>query len=143
MSTSKDLEFEKNLRNILQRDRRYSLDAYLFVFEALEHTINKIGKKRHVTGRELLEGIREVLLERYGFLSLPLLERWGITKTSDFGEIVFNLVNEGLLKKTETDSMSDFENVFSLREELHDKFEFQVKDLNLSIQLKNEPLVSD
>ena len=143
MGTSKDLEFERNLRSILQKDRRYSLDAYLFVFEALEHRISKIGKKRHVTGCELLEGIREVLLERYGFLSLALLERWGITKTSDFGEIVFNLVNEGLLKKTETDNMSDFENVFSLREELHDKFDFGVKDLNLSIQLKNEPLVSD
>ena len=141
MSTSKDLEFEKNLKSILRRDKRYSLNAYLFVFEALEYTINSIGEKRHVTGRELLEGIRDLLLKQYGFLSLALLERWGIAKTSDFGEIVFNLVNEGLLRKTETDSLGDFENVFSLPDELYDKYDFGVKDLNLSIHVKKDPLV--
>ena len=132
------LKFEHDLRNILERDKRYHKDAYLFVFEALEHTLQKLGKRRHVSGRELLEGIKAFLHRRYGLLALPLLERWGIKKTVDFGEIVFNLVNNGLMGKTEEDGLDDFKDVFSLRKELFEKYNFNTGDMDLSIRLRKE-----
>lgn len=140
---SQRLEFEKDLKVILEKDKRYHKEAYLFVFEALEYCINKIGERRHVTGRELLMGIKEYLLERYGFLSLPLLERWGVKKTIDFGHIVFNLVDNGLMRKTDEDDIDDFGEVFSLRKELYDNFNFNVKELDLTIRVKKDIPFSD
>jgi uncharacterized repeat protein (TIGR04138 family) len=132
------LKFEEDLRQILEKDKRYHREAYLFVFEALEYTLEKLDQRRHVTGRELLEGIKEFLHERYGLLALGLLERWGIKSTKDFGHVVFNLVNNGLMSKTEEDSVEDFEGVFSLRKALFDTFDFEARDLDLSIRLGKE-----
>jgi uncharacterized repeat protein (TIGR04138 family) len=132
------LKFEEDLRHILEKDKRYHRDAYLFVFEALEYTLQKVGQRRHVSGRELCEGIRDFLHEHYGLLAFVLLERWGIKETIDFGEIVFNLVNNGLMRKTEEDRIDDFRDVYSLREELFDKYDFGARDADLSIHLKRE-----
>jgi len=132
------VKFEHDLSNILEKDRRYHKDAYLFVFDALEYTLRKLGKRRHVSGPELLEGAKELLHKRYGLLALALLERWGITKTIDFGEIVFNLVKNGLMSKTDQDRLDDFKDVFSLRKELFEKYDFNAGDVDLSIQLAKE-----
>ena len=127
---SEKLKFETDIKKILEKDNRYHSDAYVFLFEALEYTLNKIGKRRHVTGRELLEGIVELLRERYGLLALELCRRWGIRRTIDFGNMVFNLVDNGLMRKTEEDSISDFKEVFSLKKELYTKYVIDVKNLD-------------
>lgn len=109
--------FEEKLDALLRRDSRYEREAYFFIFEALDHTIRKIGEKRHVTGRELLEGIREVAVNKFGPLARCVFENWGVYKTDDFGEIVFNMVENELLAKTEEDTREDFADVFDFKKE--------------------------
>ena len=96
------------LENVMKRDPRYTAQAYLFVREGLDHTVGKLDKPRHVSGQELLEGMREYALQEYGPLAKRVLSEWGINECIDFGNIVFNLVNEGLLGKTDEDSIEDF-----------------------------------
>ncbi len=108
-----EVNFEEAVEQIRAKDGRYHGEAYAFVKEALDHTQRNIlkenkGKIRHVTGQELLEGIREYGLAQYGPMTLALLEEWGVHKCEDFGEIVFNMVDIGLLAKTEKDSRADF-----------------------------------
>jgi len=68
------------------------------------------GPERHVSGQELLDGIRKYALQEYGPLSRTVLAQWGITTTDDFGQMVFNLVQKGILGKTEQDKIEDFKN---------------------------------
>ncbi|MCS6771772.1 MAG: hypothetical protein NZ740_07060 [Kiritimatiellae bacterium] len=109
----KKVNFQEALENILNRDPRYAEDAYHFVREALDYTIKMLNKPaegpaRHVTGQELLEGFRKYALEEFGPLALRVLRHWGIRSTEDVGEIVFNLVREGVFGKTEQDRIEDF-----------------------------------
>ncbi|HEU5126296.1 MAG TPA: Minf_1886 family protein [Verrucomicrobiae bacterium] len=106
--------FEEKLELILERDPRYRRDGYLFVREALDHTQNTIikenrGSLRHVSGQELLGGIRDFALAQFGPMAITVLDEWGIHNCQDFGEIVFNMVEVGLLAKTEKDSRDDFQ----------------------------------
>ncbi len=96
------------LAPILESDRRYTPEAYLFVREGLDHTVRQLEKPRHVSGQELLEGIREYALREFGPVTRRVLSEWGINDCLDFGNIVFNLVKHDLLGKTEEDSIEDF-----------------------------------
>lgn len=96
------------LEPIIAQDDRYKEQAYIFVREGLDHTVKKLDKPRHVSGGELLEGMREYALKEYGPVTKRVLSEWGINECVDFGNIVFNLVDAGLLGKTEEDSIEDF-----------------------------------
>lgn len=96
------------LAPILASDNRYTAQAYLFVREGLDHTVRQLDKPRHVSGQELLEGMREYALLEFGPVTKRVLSEWGINDCLDFGNIVFNLVNHGLLGKTDEDSIEDF-----------------------------------
>ena len=109
-------DFWEEVEGIVGRDPRYGKEAYGFVMEALHFTQGKLEKTRHLTGQELLEGIKEYGLKQYGRMTRTVFEHWGIMKTGDFGEIVFNMVNAGLLKKTDEDSIDDFKNVYDFEE---------------------------
>jgi uncharacterized repeat protein (TIGR04138 family) len=61
-----------------------------------------------VTGGELLDGIRKFALKEYGPLTLTVLNHWGIRRCEDFGELVFIMVEKGLLGKTDEDRKEDF-----------------------------------
>lgn len=103
----------ETLRQIVRDDPRYDLDAYLFLREALDLAVRLYNKPldgpaRHITGRELLEAIRQQALKEYGPMSLRVLNSWGVHVTGDFGEIVFNMVEHGVLGKTEDDKKEDF-----------------------------------
>lgn len=117
-----DQDFEQKLLCLRRREPRFSLEAYLFVFEALEFTIQRLGRQeamgteRHITGRELLEGVRLLARQQFGPLSRHVLNAWGFHRTEDVGEVVFLLVSEGLLKKRESDSMADFTSGYDFRE---------------------------
>jgi len=99
---------EDLLNPILKRDIRYTAEAYYFVREALDYTVRNLEKVRHVSGQELLGGIRDYALGEFGPVTRRVLSEWGIRECVDFGNIVFNLVNEGLLGKTDEDSIEDF-----------------------------------
>jgi uncharacterized repeat protein (TIGR04138 family) len=112
------VEIGDRIRAIRKRDPRYTPEAYEFIFQALGYTLSKVGERRHVSARELLDGIREFALQRFGNLTLLVLERWGVRETHDFGEIVFNLIDDKLMSRTETDTKEDFRAVY----DFHDAF---------------------
>ncbi|HEY3324593.1 MAG TPA: Minf_1886 family protein [Planctomycetota bacterium] len=107
---------EQKISQILLRDERYKREAYLFVQEGLEFTVHRRGKRGHVTGPELLFGLRDMARERFGLMARTVLNQWGIRKTADFGEIVFNLVEEQIMSKQDSDTREDFANVYDFEE---------------------------
>jgi uncharacterized repeat protein (TIGR04138 family) len=109
----KQPNFEDMLPTIVARDPRFTADAYHFIREALDHTQKRVAKaskgaSRHISGGELLDGIRDYALRTYGPMSQTVFAEWGIQACEDLGEIVFNLVEAGLLSKTQKDSRDDF-----------------------------------
>jgi uncharacterized repeat protein (TIGR04138 family) len=108
-----EVSFEEGYEKIRAKDPRFQRDAYIFVREALDHTQKTIGKDdrgrpRHVSGQELLKGIREYALVQFGPMVITVLEEWGVHACKDFGDIVFNMVEIELLAKTEQDTREDF-----------------------------------
>jgi len=113
---------EEVLQNILARDPRYKAEAYAFVRSCLDYTIRRLDKPRHVSGQELLGGMREFALSEFGPMTQTVLNGWGIQRTEDIGEIVFNMVETGLLGKTEKDSRADFANGYGFDEAFRKPF---------------------
>lgn len=133
-------EGARNFIELLRQDRRYKLEAYEFVFEALRFGHESLGMgtpeseggaaapeegeepERHLTPRELCEAIRLYAIEQYGQMARHVLESWGIHTTGDFGEIVFNLISIGKMRKTDRDRREDFDDVFDLQTDLQAQF---------------------
>jgi uncharacterized repeat protein (TIGR04138 family) len=118
---TQDRDFAAVIKDICKKDSRYDRDAYFFVRESLDFTSKTLNKPRegtahHITGPELLEGIRCYALQEFGPLALTALNSWGIRNTLDFGEIVFNLVETGKLGKTSEDKKEDFANGYDFQE---------------------------
>ena len=125
---------------LLKKDQRYTFDAYVFVFEALNHAQNVLGMgeevaselsdedeegratERHVTGQQLCEAIRQFAIEQYGYMAKDVLASWGIRETGDFGEIVFNLIRIGQMRKTPEDSRADFDSVYDFETAFRQEF---------------------
>ena len=108
-----EASFDEPLELIRAKDPRYAREAYQFVREALDYTQKGIGREnrgriRHISGQELLGGIRDLALAQFGPMAMTVLEEWGVHNCQDFGEIVFNMVDIGLLAKTEKDTRADF-----------------------------------
>jgi len=104
--------FYQVVEEICAGDNRYKLDAYEFVMQALHFTQRKLKRETHVSGKELAEGLRDFAIEQYGPMAKTVLKHWGITKTDDFGNIVFNMIRKNLLSKTERDSIHDFKDLY-------------------------------
>lgn len=143
------LDPNQQLAQLLKEDRRYRLDAYLFVFEALSYAQEVLGMgtestsepaaelqeeeddeiegpQRHVTGQELCEAIRRFALQQYGLMAQTVLANWGIHKTGDFGEIVFNLIGIGRMRKTPHDRREDFDDVYNFDTAFRDGFKIKM-----------------
>ena len=110
---------------IREQEAPYPPSAYAFVQEGLRHTVDRLeqddeerfdGESRHISGQELCLGLREFALEQYGLLARTVLRSLGIHRTDDFGRIVFILVEVGLMRKTDEDTLEDFEAVFEFEE---------------------------
>lgn len=121
------MNFYTQVEEIAQKDPRYKPDAYEFVIKALWFTQKKLKRKGHVTGEELLSGIREFGLDRYGGMAKNVFHHWGVKATDDFGEIVFNMIDNRLLGKTDTDQRKDFKNVYDF------DAAFDIKNLDIHI----------
>jgi uncharacterized repeat protein (TIGR04138 family) len=130
------------IAELLRHDKRYHFDAYVFVFEGLRYAQEKMGlgadldsdrdsedeetegeRERHVTGQQLCEAMRRYAHEQYGRLAKQVLNHWGVTSTSDFGEIVFNLIEIDQMKKTPEDRREDFDDVFDFDEAFEQGFQ--------------------
>lgn len=103
------------LLKVIDRDKRYDPESYSLVMSALDFTTKKLGRRGHVTAEELLDGIKEYTIDQFGPMSRVVLEHWGIKTTNDFGEIVFNMIDVGMLGKTNNDSREDFNNRFDFK----------------------------
>ncbi len=128
------------IAELCRRDARYAYEAYEFLFAALAHTQKLFGRtaplapgeepgpSHHVRGQELLDGVRDLALREFGFMARTVFRLWGIEKTDDWGEIVFNLVEAGLLSKTAQDSRDDFRDVFDLDQVLVRDFRIRLRE---------------
>jgi len=141
------------IAKLARKDGRYHVDAYAFVFDALAYAHNVLGmgvqrsterraakvveedarlasgeSERHLTGQELCEAIRQYALDQYGYLAKCVLNCWGVRRTSDFGEIVFKLIEVGQMKKTPSDRREDFDDVFDFDEELVQSYRIAVPE---------------
>ncbi len=110
------------LRKVWKQDSRYRLEAYVFLFDALDKTVKsaardkETGASRHVSGQELLDGMRIHASRTFGPLAAQVWRTWGIKSTLDWGQIVFNLVENELLRRQETDSLDDFRDGYDFDE---------------------------
>ena len=108
-------ELVEKVEIVAEGDGRYRKEAFFFIFEALQYTVTHIEREdesRHVSGQELLQGIGEFALKQFGPMTKTVFDHWRVAETRDFGEIVFALVNAGLMGKTDEDSIDDFVDVY-------------------------------
>ena len=122
-----EVNFDEAVEQILVKDPRFARDAYAFVRESLDFTQKLIGKEnrgtvRHITGQELLDGIRQFALQQFGPMAATVFEEWGLMNCRDFGDIVFNMVEISLLAKTDKDSRDDFQNGYDFTDAFRKPF---------------------
>ncbi|MDX1577301.1 MAG: hypothetical protein R3266_02410 [Gemmatimonadota bacterium] len=110
------------LAGLRKRNPRYAESAYLFVLSALHERLSNLESPRHISGAEVSDGVRELALHRFGPLARTVLEHWGIHATADIGEIVFALVECGVLIKQPHDTREDFEGLFSFDDAFEDRY---------------------
>jgi uncharacterized repeat protein (TIGR04138 family) len=113
--------FAEALDSIIAANPRYHRDGYVFLRDALDFTTKQQKKVkgvsvRHVTGPELLEGVRQYAIKEFGPMVMTVFDSWGIHSCEDIGNIVFNLIGAGVFGKTEHDSIEDFKNVYDFQE---------------------------
>lgn len=120
------------LETLARRDGRYAAEGFLFLLRSLNTTVEEVAKRAepgHVTGRELLEGVRLRGLTEYGYLARTVFESWGVRTTRDFGEMVFLLVNENLMGRSEQDSVEDFDDVYDFEQVFETDYHIDIKDV--------------
>ena len=103
-----ETEFDRKVASLLHKDPRYSSDAYYFVAEAVNFTVDKHQRHGHVSAVELLDGIREFATRKYGVVAGNVLNFWGMKYEADAGNVVFLLIGAGLLRASEDDPPEDF-----------------------------------
>lgn len=107
---------EQVMDRLRERNPRFRETAYVFLISALHFVLQRLDETRHITGRELAEGVRDLAIDRFGPMARTVLEHWGIRDTTDVGEIVFALVECGILIKQDDDCIDDFLGVFDFEE---------------------------
>jgi uncharacterized repeat protein (TIGR04138 family) len=113
--------FAEALESVVANDPRYQRDGYIFLRDALDFTTKQQKKikgvsVRHVTGPELLDGVRRYALKEFGPMVMTVFDSWGIRSSEDIGHMVFNLIGAGVFGKTEEDSIKDFKNVYDFED---------------------------
>lgn len=105
------VDFEELIEAIREDDDRYAMDAYRFVRESLDWQVSRLTVRRHISGPELLSGVQRLAFERFGPMARTVLNHWGLVDGEDVGRIVFQLIDAGILSKTEDDRLDDFAGV--------------------------------
>lgn len=113
--------FDKLLEPVQAKERRYRSHAYRFVRESLDSIQSAVarsrpGRMRHVTGQEMLDGVRQAALTQFGPMAMTVLQEWGIRSCRDLGEIIVNMAGTGLLSSPEDDPRAAFETGFDFWE---------------------------
>ncbi|TWU42999.1 hypothetical protein Q31b_20340 [Novipirellula aureliae] len=132
------------IRDLLVEDPRFRIEAYQFIRESLhfaqenfdllakaavksdtsaETSIEPLPEPTHVTGQQLCEACRLYAIDQYGYLAKMVLSNWGIHSTSDFGELVYNLIRIEQMRKSESDRREDFDDVYDFENAFEPDFE--------------------
>ncbi|MCF6313305.1 MAG: hypothetical protein L3J39_12720 [Verrucomicrobiales bacterium] len=140
--------FEEAVVRIRREDDRYDSDAYVFLRDALDHSVRakqeKMGEEYpHVAGRELLFGFRDLALDEFGPMAETVLEVWGVTCSEDVGEMVFQLIEMGAFGQSDDDSRADFKQVFTFDEAFREPFRPKTKVKTVSKATKKEISAQD
>ena len=113
---------EKTLQDVVDALGTYPIEAFVFLHEGLAYTVHHLHGERktaeqdmHVSGQQLCQGLRDFALLKYGMLAGTVLCRWGINGTIDFGKMVFNMIDAGMMSRTDADTVDDFRNVYDFR----------------------------
>ena len=142
-------EISNPLFQLMEQDDRYKPEAYEFVRSALAyaHDVMELGQitpeklaelkqddeipeEAHLTGQQLCEAIRQLSLIQFGFMAKTVLNNWGIHETLDFGELVYNMIEAGMMKKSQSDSKTDFANVFDFKTAFVKEFSGRNKEIS-------------
>jgi len=126
------------VERIAAEDGRYAPQVFYFVHQALDYKLRQLGEHRHLSAEELLDGLRGLALERFGLMARTVLEQWGVSRTEDVGEIVYLLIEHGLLFKEDEDSKEDFGGVYDFRDAFDDSYQVPGK-----LQNSTSPLEQD
>jgi len=111
------LQFAEGILDRLQdQNPRFHGKAYLFLLSALHSVMAELEVPRHISGEELAHGVRELALKQYGPMARTVLGHWGVHGTEDLGEIVFAMVECGVLVMQEEDRREDFQGLFDFEE---------------------------
>ena len=138
------LGFNESLSIITAKDPRFDAEAYVFLRNGLDYTM-RLNKKhneesgQHVSGQELLEGLRSYALKEFGPMARTVFEYWGVRRGEDFGAMVFNLIEVGMFGKTEKDSLDDFKGGYDFVEAFDKPFQIQ-KPVSPKPQAKSTPV---
>lgn len=111
-------EFWAAVERIREQDGRYARDAYAFVMDSLDFTMRVVGERRHVSAAELVRGLCANARQRFGLFAYTVLSKWGLGTSDDVGEIVFQLIDAGILSRQDSDNRADFDGVVDFREAL-------------------------
>jgi len=111
-----DQEYVIRIERLAEEKGRYRPEAYFWVLRVLEYARQKLRRSGHISGGELLEGARLLASDEYGPMALEVFHHWGLSQTEDIGRIVFDLVEEGLLSKTDQDTLEDFKGIYDFEQ---------------------------
>ena len=124
--------------DVLHDKKRYHRNAYEFLFEALRFTQETLDRgvvmegvdeeSAHISGKELLEGVRQLAIEKYGLLTQTVFQYWGVDSTEDFGRIVFDLIERGEMRKTERDQIDDFIDIYDFHKAFDEDYEIDTRE---------------
>jgi uncharacterized repeat protein (TIGR04138 family) len=118
----------EKLEKIVAADKRYRLEAYVFIMHALDMAVSKKAEPGHVSGEELLGGVKDYGKHLFGPTAKMVFEHWGVHETEDFGNIVFSLVSAGILSTSNTDSREDFAGVYDFSEVFDRQYDWKIED---------------
>jgi uncharacterized repeat protein (TIGR04138 family) len=125
-------EQDIDIKTIFDRAGGFSPSCLPFIRDGLAHTVEMVhgqaesalieleDEQRHVSGQQLCLGLRDYAIQRYGLMSKAVLNKWGIRNTRDFGQIIFAMVEAGLMRKTDDDTLDDFDGVYEFDEAFAD-----------------------
>jgi len=111
-------EFWAAVERIREHDARFARDAYAFVMDSLDFTMRRVGERRHLSAEELVRGLCANARNRFGLFAYTVVEKWGLRTSDDVGDVVFQLIDAGILSRQESDSREDFDGVLDFREAL-------------------------
>ena len=118
----------EKIEDIIAEDGRYRLEAYVFIMNALDVTVSRKPVRGHVSGEELLKGVKDYGQHLFGPTARMVFEHWGVRETDDFGNIVFNLVRAGILGKSDSDSVDDFTGVYDFGDVFESQYDWKIED---------------